>query len=222
MTLALREAIELVQSRSLADLVQDEVVRMLRAGEIASGAKLNETTIANRLGVSRGPVREAFRSLTETGLVRTEKNRGVFVRQITWKEAAELYAVRASLDDCAGRLLAPRIRDAEIQELRALVAAMQPHATPAQIANYMPLNLRFHERIVEMTGNATLLAIYRRVINQLYLLRLHGLVRGGGLPVSNAEHEAIVAALASRDPEAAARALREHVGAGFARAEAAD
>jgi DNA-binding GntR family transcriptional regulator len=85
----------------------------------------------------------------------------------------------------------------------------------------MPLNLAFHERIVEMTGNNKLLELYRRVVNEIYLLRLRGLVFGGGLGVSNAEHRAIVAALATRDGDVAARAMRDHVMAGLARSEAA-
>lgn len=218
---AVREAIGLLQSKSLARLVQDEVVRMLHAGELVAGAKLNEVDLAGRLGVSRGPVREAFRALEEAGLVRTEKNRGVFVRAFSAEEAAELYTVRAGLDEVAGRLLAPRITDAQVAELRALTAAMEPHAAPAAIAGYMPLNLKFHDRIVEMAGNQKLLEIYRRVINEMHLLRRQGLVFGGGLPVSNAEHRAIVAALAARDPEAAARAMRGHVEAGLVRMETA-
>jgi phosphonate utilization transcriptional regulator len=221
MVLAAREAIELLQSRSLAELVRSEIVRMLQAGELAAGAKLNEVDLARRLGVSRGPVREAFRALAEAGLVRAEKNRGVFVRQISSEEARELYAVRVSLNECAGRLLASRIGDAQVAELRARVEAMEPHAQRAAIASYMPLNLAFHDRIVEMTGNRKLLEIYRRVVNEIYLLRLRGLMFGGGLAVSNAEHRAIVAALAARDGEAAARAMRDHVMTGLARGEAA-
>ncbi len=221
MAIAVREAIELLQSRSLAELVRGEVVRMLQAGELAAGAKLNEVDLARRLGVSRGPVREAFCALAEAGLVQAEKNRGVFVRQISSEEASDLYAVRSSLNECAGRLLAPRIGDAQVAELLARVEAMEPHTQRAAILSYMPLNLAFHERIVEMTGNRKLLEIYRRVVNEIYLLRLRGLVFGGGLAVSNAEHRAIVAALAARDGEAAARAMRDHVMAGLARSEAA-
>ena len=80
------QAIELLQSHSLTTLVQREIERMILAGNLASGDKLNEAEIAIRLGVSRGPVREAFRALEEAGLVRTEKNRGVFVRVIAIDE----------------------------------------------------------------------------------------------------------------------------------------
>ena len=80
-------AIRLVQSNSLATLVEREIERMILAGDLAAGAKMTEANIAQKLGVSRGPVREAFRSLEASGLVRLEKNRGVYVRQISLKES---------------------------------------------------------------------------------------------------------------------------------------
>ncbi len=73
--------IALLQSNSLPSVVQQEIERMILAGELAPGAKLNEACAGRTLGVSRGPVREAFRMLEEAGLVRQEKNRGVFVRE---------------------------------------------------------------------------------------------------------------------------------------------
>src|SRR3712207_2568017 len=91
-------ALELLRSRSLAGLVQNEIERLILTGELVVGTKLNESAIAHRLGISRGPVRESFRTLEEMGLVRLEKNRGVFVREISADEAAELYEVRAALD----------------------------------------------------------------------------------------------------------------------------
>ena len=214
-----RDAIALLQTASLPSLVQEEILRLLRAGQLAAGAKLSEVALATRLGVSRGPVREAFRALEESGLVRREKNRGVFVREMSAAEAAELYALRAGLDELAARLLAPAITDAQIAELRTRVDRLDRVA--GGIDAYFPLNLAFHDRIVEMTGNGKLLAAYRRLIDEMHLLRRHGLVHGGGLGVSNAEHRAIVEALARRDAAAATRAAREHVLAGRRRLVAA-
>jgi DNA-binding GntR family transcriptional regulator len=96
-------ALEILQSQSLTMLVQKEIERMIVGGEVGAGAKLSENALAVRLGVSRGPVREAFRALEESGLVRLEKNRGVFVRQVSIEEADEIYELRAALDEFAGR-----------------------------------------------------------------------------------------------------------------------
>jgi phosphonate utilization transcriptional regulator len=209
-------ALELLRSKSLPALVQEEILRLILAGRINAGDKLNEVELATRLGVSRGPVREAFRALEEAGMVRLAKNRGVFVRELTAAEAEEIYAVRAGLDELAGRLLAPRITDEQIAELRALVARMQASSAAQDVDTYFPLNLRFHDRVVEMTGNGKLASIYRRLMNELHLQRRQGLARGG-IRVSNAEHAKIVEALATRDPERAASVMREHVMAGHQR-----
>ena len=117
-------AIELLRENSLAMLAQRELERRIVSGELAVGAKLNEVDIANALGVSRGPVREAFRALDQAGLVRVEKNRGVFVRQLSLDEANEVYEVRAALEALIGRLAAQRIDADEIEQLRAIVKKM--------------------------------------------------------------------------------------------------
>src|SRR5215212_5063923 len=82
--------IALLQSSSLTNVVQQEIERAILQGEYAPGSKLIEATLAQAMGVSRGPVREAFRMLEEAGLVRNEKNRGVFVRDIPIDEAVEI------------------------------------------------------------------------------------------------------------------------------------
>ncbi len=207
-------AIGFLRSTSLTSLVQEEILRMILSGELDAGAQVKEYAISDRLGVGRSSVREAFRALEEAGLVRLEKNRGVFVREISDEEAEEMYSVRAGLDELAGRLLAPRITTAEVDELRRLVEELEVRLAPEDFATYFPLNLRFHDRIVEMTGNRKLLGMYRRLINEMHLLRRRGLLKGGGLLVSNDEHRLIVDALASRDPAAAADAMRDHVRSG--------
>lgn len=103
------QALALVQSTSLTRLVAESIEELMLTGELPPGHKLNEIALAQRFGISRGPLREALRLLEETGLIRQEKNRGAHVRVIPLSEAADLYDVRAGLDATAGRLLAERI-----------------------------------------------------------------------------------------------------------------
>src|SRR6478752_6432900 len=116
--------IAVMQTNSLPGLVQRELERMILAGDLPAGAKLRETEVASMLGVSRGPVREAFRALEESGLVRLEKNRGVFVREIGVDEADHIFELRAVLDEFAGRRVAEKASAAEIKALRGLVDRM--------------------------------------------------------------------------------------------------
>jgi DNA-binding GntR family transcriptional regulator len=117
-------AIELLRENSLATLAQRELERQIVSGEIAAGTKLNEADIAGSLGVSRGPVREAFRALDQAGLVRVEKNRGVYVRQVSLEEANEIYEVRAALEGLIGRLAARHVDAEQAEQLRSIVRKM--------------------------------------------------------------------------------------------------
>src|SRR5438105_10474168 len=160
--------IALLQSSSLPMLVQKELERMILAGDLAVGAKLNEVAIAERLGVSRGPVREAFRALEESGLVRLEKNRGVFVRQIDVKEADEIYELRAVLDEFVGRRVTQTAKDSDIRDLRALVERMDKAAAKNDLDAYHQVNLVFHDRLVQLTGNAKLVCTYRLLVQDFH------------------------------------------------------
>lgn len=192
-------------------LVQRELERMILSGELAAGAKLNEASVAESLGVSRGPVREAFRALEESGLVRLEKNRGVFVRLIGVEEADEIYEVRAALDEWTGRRLAQTATPEQLRELRGYIERMERAASKDDVDAYWLLNYDFHDRLIALTGNAKLLSTYRRLVNELSLFRRQTLAQGGTLPVSTREHRDIVDKIAAGNAAAAGRALYEHV-----------
>lgn len=211
MNLALTDTIALLQSASLATAVQQEVERAILAGEYAPGSKLTEANLATRMGVSRGPVREAFRMLEEAGLVRTEKNRGVFVRDIPIDEAIEIFDLRAAMDAMVGRQLAERATALQVKEIRGLVEAMEKTVKSKDAHGYHLLNLKFHDRLVEMAGNRKVTAIYRKLIKELSLFRRLNLEDGWLLPVSAGEHRDILKAIAAGDADAASRAMHQHV-----------
>lgn len=200
----------MLREHSLATLAQQEIERRILSGEIATGAKLNEVDIATALGISRGPVREAFSALGQAGLVRQEKNRGVFVRDLPLDEALEIFEVRAMIDEAVGRRLAERATPEQLKTLRAMVERMEKAVKESRIDDYHRLNLEFHDTLVQYAGNRKLTAMYRRLINELALLRRRNLADGRLLPASASEHRGILKAIAAQDAEAAGRALREH------------
>ena len=202
--------IAVVRSHSLPALVGRELTHRILAGELAAGAKLNEADIALRLGVSRGPVREAFRALEAAGLVRLEKNRGVYVRELTSTEADEIFELRALLDDFAGRKAAQRASAEDVRALTAMVQRMDEATRQGDADAYFELNLAFHDRIVGLAGNAKLGELYRRLVNELSLFRRASFEHAANLPRSAAEHRAIVERIAARESEGAGRLLREH------------
>jgi len=209
--------LQVLQSQSLASAVQQEIYAQILQGKFAMGQKLSEAALAGSLGVSRAPVREAFRALEEAGLVTISKNRGVFVREFTAKDVKDLYDIRVGLDEMTGRLLAPKITDSQLEKLQGLVESMQQCLDNGDLAGYFPLNIQFHDQIVQMTGNDKLVVLYRRLTDEMHLMRQRGIAEGGGKLISNEEHRDIVAVLASRNGDDAAAVMGAHGAAGYRR-----
>jgi phosphonate utilization transcriptional regulator len=202
--------LQLVQSNSLPALVQVEIEQLILRGELAVGQRINESELAVRFGTSRGPIREALRALEESRLVRSEKNRGVFVREISVAEADEIYDVREALDQLIGQRVAERATPEQLRELDAVLAEMDEATDKQDVKSYHTLNLKFHDMLVDFAGNARLIETYRLLTRGLLLFRLRGLQDGGGFAVSNTEHRAVMRAVAQRDSARAGQLLRQH------------
>ena len=203
--------IELLRTASLSTAAQQEIERMILEGEIGPGSKLTEAWLSERLGVSRGPIREAFRMLEESGLVRQEKNRGVFVRDIPREEALEIYDLRAAMDELVGRRLAETITPEQMKSARGIVERMDVAARAGDADGYHLLNLEFHDALVGFTGNRKLAAVYRKLVKELALFRRRNLRDQQLLPHSAAEHRGILKAIATGDSELAGRTMFDHV-----------
>ncbi len=203
--------VSMLKGSSLTSVVQQELERSILTGEFAPGTKLVESMLANKLGVSRGPVREAFRMLEEAGLVVNEKNRGVFVRDLPIEDALEIYELRAHMEQAVGRRLAVTITREQMKEVRWMVDSMERSAKLQDRSVYHLLNLQFHEHLVDMAGNRRLSALHRKLTAELALFRRINLDAGGAMPLSNTEHRSIVKAIAAGDADAAGKALYDHV-----------
>src|SRR5262245_49905152 len=170
-----------MRDNSLSGVVRHEIEQMIMSGELPTGARVNENAIALRLGVSRGPVREACRALVELGLLDLIPNRGVFVRRLDRHDVEEVYDLRAGLTGLAGSLVSARISDAELARLRGLVTDMDQAAAAGDFPTFYPLNLEFHDVILQLTGNSRLIKSYRSLVKEFQLFRTHGLVQGDAL-----------------------------------------
>jgi phosphonate utilization transcriptional regulator len=214
---AAQTVLQLVQSNSLPALVQVEIEQLILRGELAVGQRINESELAVRFGTSRGPIREALRALEESRLVRSEKNRGVFVREISVAEADEIYDVREALDQLIGQRVAERATAEQLRRLETVLAEMDAATAVQDIKSYHTLNLKFHDMLVDFAGNSRLTESYRLLTRGLLLFRLRGLQDGGGFAVSNTEHRAVMRAIAQRDSARAGQLLRQHAAKSRAR-----
>jgi DNA-binding GntR family transcriptional regulator len=199
------------QRWSLVEKVRSRLQDLILSGKISPGERLSEVDLAMRFHVSRGPVREAIRTLEQAHLVTTVPNCGARVSRLELDRVLELYDVRAGLARSAGRLLAKRATGTEIAALQKLHEQMCAAAVNGSAAVFHRTNLQFHDLIFKLAGNARLHEIDQAVRNELTLFIRRGSLGDAQLRTSNAEHAAFLKAVAVDDAEDAARILEQHV-----------
>lgn len=211
MTSSAAHDVSFLRLTSLPMLLEREIESMILDGRLTEGGRINENQLAATFGVSRGPVREALRSLEALGLVELLPNRGVFIRSLDITQVVEMYGVRAALFGYAAQLLAGCAEPEVIARLRAMLNEMADAAQAHDFDRYYPLNFAFHDFIVERAGNGVLTTQYRGLVKQLRLYRAGNLMTGNTLELSNEEHARIVAAIEDRDAARAYQTSFDHV-----------
>ncbi|BBK34741.1 DNA-binding GntR family transcriptional regulator [Stella humosa] len=202
---------------ALAARVQAAIEALILDGSIAPGERLNEIALARRLGVSRGPVREAARALERSGLVTVIMNRGAFVRMLAVDEAIDTYELATLLFAQAGRQLAMAAGAAQALELAGLVDEMDRAIAAVDRERFFELNTLLHRRIVEMAPNRRIEAAYLEQTKALRLFRRRSLEPVANMAASNAEHRRLVEAILAGDGEQARARAEEHGRAGRGR-----
>ena len=200
-----------VENLTLWQRVYDHLRAEILEGRLEPGTELIEVALAEQLGVSRGPLREAIGRLAAEGLVTVSPRRGAVVRSLSKEEFLELYQVREALERKAVQLAVPRLADEQFEELAALNEAMEAHARKNEVEAFFEANLAFHARLLEASGNGKLQELYRQLLGQLGRYRFRSLTLRGNLQRSVSEHKAILRAAKRGDAERAARLMAEHI-----------
>ncbi len=194
--------------------LRDQAVEVLRdlivSGALESGSRINEVELAGRLGISRGPLREAIQRLSAEGLVEFHRNRGAYIREITLEDVRHLYELRQVLEVAAAKLAASRATDDDIAELEGQIAEVDRLLTKDSAKSY-PMDWDFHVQVLQLAKNPYLERAGSELQAQLRIARL----RAGGSPERAREaldeHRAVLAAIAARDVRAAGKAMTVHL-----------
>lgn len=185
-----------------------QLLAEIRDGALGPGARLRETEIAQRLGISRTPVREALRQLEADGLVSHAARQGAIIRTLDHAEVVELYEMRAVLEGTAARLAARVALPVELAELRDLNAALgEAGEAPAA----QELNRQFHRILLSIARNRFLVKAMNVLQKTLLILGPTTLSEAARAESAVAEHEAVIDAIAAGDGERAERAMRAHI-----------
>jgi DNA-binding GntR family transcriptional regulator len=196
----------LVSRTVLREQVRELLLQRILSHEYAPGERLVETRIAQELGISQAPVREALRELESLRLVESAPFKGAWVREVSDAELAEMYPIRAALEDVAARAAAVRL-GGDVAALEREIAAME---RAAGVREQVEHDARFHRLIVEASGNTRLAELWDGL--QVEARTMITALRTGLDPVEIARrHAPIVEALRRADADAAGREARRHV-----------
>jgi DNA-binding GntR family transcriptional regulator len=201
----------LVVPRKLAADAAAILREQILAGGLRRGTHLVEAKLASRLGVSRGTIREAFKTLVADGLIEEEPRRGAFVVTLSADDVREIYEVRAAVESSAARLLARRADAEAIEELAAVVAEIRAAARSGDLPAVRRADLRFHERLCALSGNGRIHEIFVRYVPVIQTLLHFDELPYASLDVSAEEHRTLLDAIESRDPELSSRLFEAHV-----------
>jgi DNA-binding GntR family transcriptional regulator len=204
-------AIQFQRPENLATEVARHLREQIIDGDLAAGERVNEARVMRELGLSRSPVREALRILEAEGLVTLEPHRGAHVRTLSGEDLREIFDVRAMFETHALRAASSRLRAEAVVPLRDAVREARAALAIGAMEPWHQASLRFHDGIVALAGNAHLQRLYAelKVSLRRYQVSLIGLPQQPER--SQAEHEAIAAALERGDLDRAVDEVHAHI-----------
>lgn len=195
----------------LRDVVFKTLREAILKGNLAPGERLMEIQLANQLGVSRTPIREAIRKLELEGLVIMIPRRGAEVARITEKDLKDVLEVRTSLEELAISLACERISDVSVEALKEALKNFEAAINGGDVTKIAESDVAFHDIIFAATDNARLIQIVNNLREQMYRYRLEYLKDYTTHDRLYKEHEEIVAAIADRDKALARKLIVEHI-----------
>ena len=199
---------EILLEEPQGNSVYRQILDDIRRGALLPGDRLRETELAERLSVSRTPVREAIRQLETDGLVTHAPRQGATIRSLDYAEVVELYEMRAVLEATAAQLAARVASDIELDELQELNAELSATKDPQEAAR---LNRIFHATLFDIAKNRFLTKSMQALQKALFILGPTTLSEGSRAQDAVGEHAKVLDALSARDGEAAEAAMRTHI-----------
>ena len=205
------QPVNLESYKPLRELVLDAIREAIINGTLKPRERLMEIQLAEELGVSRTPVREALRKLELEGFIVMVPRKGAYVADISFKDIADVFEIRAALEALAAGLAAERITDEELEEMERLVAEKAEAIANQDMEKLIKVDTMFHEAIYKASRNQRLTSIISNLREQIQRYRTSSLAYPGRMQRSLEEHRSIVEAIQSRDSQIAQQVAREHI-----------
>ncbi len=197
--------------KPLRDVIFDTLREAIIVGELKPGERLMEVQLAQKMGVSRTPVREAIRKLELEGLVEMLPRKGAHIADLSVKDIMDVLEVRATLDGLASSLSASRITDEEIKELKHVQSQFVNYVEKENLQGSIKKDVEFHDIIYRSSRNDKLIQISNNLREQIQRFRVIYIKDYSSTRELIKEHNEIIDAITTRDPEAAMRSAQTHI-----------
>lgn len=197
--------------KPLRELVLEAIREAIINGTLKPRERLMEIQLAEELGVSRTPVREALRKLELEGFIVMVPRKGAYVADLSFKDIADVFEIRAALEALAAGLAAERITDEELEEMERLLVEKAESIAANDIEKLIEVDTKFHDAIYRASRNERLYAIINNLREQIQRFRTTSLAYPGRMKQSLDEHRSIVEALQARDVQLARNLAQEHI-----------
>ena len=203
--------IRLDSYQPLREVVCETLRDAVRRGVLQPGERLMEIQLAEELGVSRTPVREAIRKLEMEGYVIMMPRRGTYVADLSIRDVNEVFEIRTSLESLASGLAAERITEDELEKLQRLLVEIGAHIKNGDMESIVRTDTEFHDLLYQASRNKRLVGIISHRREQLTRFRTTSMSYPGRLKATLEEHRNIVEAIAQGDEKAARKAAEHHM-----------
>lgn len=197
--------------KPLRDIVFENLRNAILEGDLKAGKRLMEVQLAEQLGVSRTPIREAIRKLELEGLVVMLPRKGAYVANMSFKDLIDVLEIRASLEGLAAFLAAERRRDEDIEELERVAKEFEKSVRETDIDNVLKKDIEFHEKIFLMANNKKLYHLITTLWEQVHRFRVTYVSNYEASLSLVEEHKKILEAIKSGDSELAKKYATEHI-----------
>jgi len=199
------------KQKYLRDHIFEELQQAIYSGKLKSGERVTEKKVAEELGVSRTPVREALYRLASSGLIKMIPHRGFLVSRWSLKEIKDVIELRIALEVFAVKLAIERIEPKEIDELKTLLIEMKEAVKKEDITRASQLNTLFHDKIIIASKNKELSQVIEPIKNKIYHFRIISISSNNRLKESLYEHKNILDAILDKDSILAQELISQHI-----------
>jgi len=200
--------------QTLREKILENIRDAILKGTLKAGERVSEPDLAERYGISRTPIREAFRQLESEGYLTVVPRKGAVVTALSERDVEEFYSIKSILEGYAARLAATNLTDKELDRLVAINSRLERLATAGDVKTFFRVHNEFHELFIKASGNEKLLELIQQLLKKFDRLRVASLSLPGRMEISVKEHDKIIEAFKNHDGSLADQLVQKNAAYG--------